>query len=105
MGKVKKVSKIATGKYARAAVFAGKKEKTVGGLQKQGLTKSKTGKVVSKKVSTNAKKAYAKSALKKWNDACKQARKALGITGFCAMGGKSAQGKAFYAKAKSIVGK
>merc|ERR1739844_224929 len=102
---VKKVSAIARGKYARAAVFKGKKAKTVGGLTKDTLIKSKSGKIVSKAASARGKKRYAGSALKKWGDAVKAARKQLGISGFCAVGGKTAQGKALYAKAKSIVGK
>merc|ERR1712038_1112985 len=98
MKKVKKVSVIAKGKYAKAAVFKGKKAKTVGGLTKDTL-------IVSKAASARGKKRYAGSALKKWGDAVKAARKQLGISGFCAVGGKTAQGKALYAKAKSIVGK
>merc|ERR1712048_1255539 len=105
MGKVKKVSAIAKGKLAKAAVFKGKKVKTVGGLTKNTLTKSKSGKIVSKAASARAKKAFAQSPLKKWCDACKQARKALGIKGFCAVNGKTAQGKALYAKIKAILGK
>merc|ERR1712150_75959 len=104
MKKVKKVSVIARGKYARAAVFKGKKAKTVGGLTKETLTKSKSGKIVSKAASARGKKMYAQSALKKWVDAIQQARKQLGIIGFCAVGGKTAQGKALYAKAKAILG-
>merc|ERR1739848_376122 len=105
MMKAKKVSVIAKGKYAKAAVFKGKKAKTVGGLTKDMLIKNKSGKIVSKAASARAKKRYASSALKKWGDAVKAARKQLGISGFCAVGGKTAQGKALYAKAKSIVGK
>merc|ERR1719382_1348668 len=105
MKKVKKVSVIARGKYARAAVFNGKKAKTVGGLTKETLTKSKSGKIVSKAASARGKKRFAQSALKKWCDAVKQARKQLGITGFCAVNGKTAQGKALYAKTKAILGK
>merc|ERR1711948_98887 len=105
MKKVKKVSIIARGRAAKAAVFKGKKAKTVGGLTKATLVKSKSGKIVSKAASARAKAAFAKSPLKKWGDAVKQARKALGIKGFCAVGGKSAQGKALYAKAKAILGK
>merc|ERR1712008_544769 len=105
MKKVKEVSVIARGKLAKAAVFNGKKQKTVGGLTKATLIKSKTGKIVSKAASARGKKIYAQSALKKWCDACKQARKALGVTGFCAVGGKTAQGKALYAKTKAILGK
>merc|ERR1711994_6903 len=101
--KAKKVSVIAKGKRARAAVFKGKKVKTASGMTKDGLTKNKRGKIVSKKASAHSKKVYAGSALKKWVDACKQARKSLGVTGFCAVGGKTAQGKALYAKAKSLL--
>merc|ERR1711930_27995 len=105
MKKVKKASIIARGKRAKVAVFNGKKEKTVGGLTKATLTKSKTGKIVSKAASARAKKAFAQSPLKKWCDALKQARKEMGIKGFCAVNGKTAQGKALYAKVKSILSK
>merc|ERR1712008_270810 len=105
MKKVKKVSIIARGKFAKAAVFNGKKAKTVGGLTKDTLTKSKSGKIVSKAASTRAKKAFAQSALKTWCDAVKQARKEMGVKGFCAVNGKTAQGKALYAKVKSILNK
>merc|ERR1711884_980911 len=94
--KAKRVSKIAKGKMARAAVFRGSKEKTVGGLTKATLVKSKSGKIVSKAASVRAKKAFAQSALKKWCDALKQARKEMGVKGFCAVNGKTAQGKALY---------
>merc|ERR1719158_72455 len=103
MKKVKKVSKIAKGRGAKAAVLRGSKEKTVGGLTSSNLMKNKRGKVVSKNASARSKKAFASSPLKKWSDATKNARKALGITGFCAVGGTSAQGKALYAKVKSIL--
>merc|ERR1719157_63569 len=103
MKAAKKVSKIAKGKRAHSSVFSGRKEKTQGGLTKADLVKNKNGKVVSKKASARAKKDYAKSGLKKWADAVKAARKALGLTGFVAIGGKSAAGKALYAKAKSLL--
>merc|ERR1711972_113208 len=103
MKKVKKVNIIAKGRAAKAAVFSGRKAKTVGGLTKAKLIKSKAGKIVSKAASASAKKNWAKSPLKKWGDACKQARKQLGVTGFCAVGGKTAKGKALYAKAKAIL--
>merc|ERR1719163_111165 len=103
--KAKKVSVVARGKYAKSAVFNGRKAKTVGGLTKETLIKSKSGKIVSKAASARGKKGWAQSALKKWCDAVTQARKQLGITGFCAVNGKTAQGKALYAKAKSILGK
>merc|ERR1711865_652411 len=103
--KAKKVSKIGKGKLAKALVFNGRKEKTVGGLTKSTQIKNKGGKIVSKAASAKAKKAFASSALKPWADATKQARKALSITGFCPVGGKTAQGKALYAKVKSILAK
>merc|ERR1712228_184214 len=101
MKAMKKVSVVAKGKYARAAVFKGKKAKTSGGLTKNTLVKSKSGKIVSKSRSARAKAKFASSALKKWCDALKKARKELGITGFCPVGGKSAKGKAVYAKVKA----
>merc|ERR1712157_457531 len=87
--KAKRVSVIAKGKMARAAVFNG--------------SKSKTGRIVSKARSQIAKKAFANSGLKKWADAVKAARKALNLKGFVAIGGKSATGKALYAKAKTLL--
>merc|ERR1712241_376989 len=101
----KKASIIARGRLAKVAVFKGKKAKTVGGLTKETLIKNKSGKVVSKARSAQAKKRYASSPLKKFIDALKQARKELGIIGFCAVNGKMAQGEALYAKAKAILGK
>ena len=101
--KAKKVSKVAKGKRARASVLSGKKEKTMSGLTKDALKKNKAGKIVSKKASAASKKRYATSGAKKWADAVKAARKALGVTGFVAIGGKSAAGKALYAKAKSLM--
>merc|ERR1711941_187055 len=106
MGKVmkaKRVSIIAKGKQAKASVFAGRKQKTSGGLTKDKLIKNKSGKIVSKAASVRSKKAYANSPLKAWADAVKAARKALGVTGFVAIGGKSPAGKALFAKAKAIM--
>merc|ERR1719237_1287474 len=100
--KARVASKIARGKRGKAAVFRGTRVKTSGGLTKDALIKNKAGKVVSKKKSSLGKRQYANSALKKWNVACKAARKALNITGFVAVNGKTAQGKALYAKAKAL---
>merc|ERR1711897_2076 len=96
----KKTSVIGKGKLAKAQVFRGKKAKTASGLTKASLVKSKSGKIVSKKKSDLSKRNFAKSALKKWMDAVKVARKELRISGFCPVGGKTAQGKALYAKVK-----
>merc|ERR1712151_1423324 len=101
--KAKRVSVIAKGKRAKSAVFSGRKAKTTSGLTKDSLTKNKFGKVVSKKASARSNRSYATSGIKKWADAVKAARKALGLTGFVAIGGKSAAGKALYTKAKSLL--
>merc|ERR1712061_362864 len=69
------------------------------------LDQEQAGKIVSKAASARAKKNWATSALKKWIDALKQARKELKIQGFCAVNGKAAQGKALYAKTRAILGK
>merc|ERR1740121_3030484 len=97
--KAMKVSKIAKGKLARAVVFAGGKEKTKSGLTKGKLTKSKTG---SRAQSSSAKKNYAGSKAQAWANALKKARKELGSKGFVPFGGKTAAGRALYAKAKAI---
>jgi len=101
--KAKRVSVIAKGKRARASVFSGSKQKTQTGLTKDKLMRNKAGKIVSKKASAASKSRYAKSGLKVWADAVKKARKELGLKGFVAIGGKSSQGKALYAKAKSFL--
>merc|ERR1719488_59408 len=98
--KVKRVSKIAKGRNARAVVLRGSKEKTVGGLRREALTKNRRGKVVSKRASANGKRRYAQIA--DWTKAVKAARKALQVTGFVAINGKTPQGKALYAKAKAL---
>merc|ERR1719401_2428800 len=100
--KAKRVSIVAKGSRAKASVFSGRKEKTSGGVTKAGLVKNKGGRVVSKKMSAQGKKVYGRT-IKAWADATKAARKALGIKGFVPMGGKSAAGRALYAKAKSIM--
>merc|ERR1712241_216919 len=103
--KAKKVSNIARGKTRKSQVFRGRKEKTAGGLTKESLMRNSNGKVVSKAQSAAAKKRYANSAFKKYHDALKKARKELKITGFCAVNGKTAQGKALYAKVQALLGK
>merc|ERR1719221_2557722 len=100
--KAMKVSKIAKGKNARSVVFRGSKDKTGSGMTKAGLTKNKNGRIVAKKASAGAKKRYAGSKAQAWANACKKARKELGCKGFVPFGGKTAAGKALYAKAKAI---
>merc|ERR1712190_528879 len=95
-------SNIARGIMAKSLVLKGQRVKTSGGLTKDALIKNRAGKVVTKKKSSLARRRWATSALKKWCDAVKVARKALNITGFVAVTGKTAQGKALYAKAKTL---
>merc|ERR1719356_2281914 len=95
-----KKSQVAKGKRAKSSVFRGTKAKTSGGLTKDKLMKNKHGKVVSKAASAAAKKRS--SELTAWGKAVVAARKQLNIKGFVAVGGKTAQGKALYAKAKSL---
>merc|ERR1711920_919007 len=95
-----KKSVIAKGKRGKSSVFRGTKEKTQGGLKKSDLMKNKNGKVVSKKSHNAGKRAY--KNVSAWTKAVSRARKALGVKGFCAVGGKSAKGQALYKKAKSF---
>merc|ERR1712187_983857 len=100
--KAMKESKNAKGKMARSVAFRGGKEKTKTGLTKALLTKNKDGKIVTKKSSAAGKKAYAGSKAQAWAKDCSKARKELNIKGFVPFGGKTAAGKALYAKAKAI---
>merc|ERR1711973_833518 len=103
--KAKRVSKVAKGRGAKARVFLGLKEKTQSGLKKSQLMKNKEGKIVTKKKSAQGKKAYQKNGLAKWNKACMQARKALGVKGFQVIGGKTSKGQALLKKARSFYNK
>merc|ERR1712013_288681 len=98
--KAMKVSIIAKGKRGKSSVWKGSKVKTVGGLKKSDLIKSKSGKVVSKKSHAHGKKAYKR--ISAWTAAVSKARKALGIKGFVPVGGKTVKGQAFLKKAKSF---
>merc|ERR1719500_1853942 len=102
MKTAKRVSKIARGKRAKAAVFRGVKAKTGGGLKKNDLVKSKAGKIVSKKQSERSRKSYKTNGLDKWIAATTQARKSLGITGFCPVGGKTTRGSDLLKKVRAI---
>merc|ERR1712159_665603 len=98
--KSKRVSKIAKGRFAKAVVLRGGKEKTVGGLTKDLLMRNKRGKVVSKRANASGKKAF--QNIQDWVSSVVAARKALQVTGFVAVNGKSLQGKALYVKSKAL---
>merc|ERR1712228_836394 len=100
MGKAKRVSKVAKGRLAKALVFRGSKEKTVGGLKREGLMKNKRGKIVSKKASAAGKRSFRN--VEHWVASVVEARKALHMSGFIAINGKSVQGKALYVKSKAL---
>merc|ERR1712182_82546 len=95
--KKKAVSKIATGSHAKAMVLRGTKAKTTGVLTASDLIRNKAGKIVSKKKSATAKKAF-KNTVGPWCQALAKARKALKITGFVAVN----KGTPLYAKAKEL---
>merc|ERR1719217_1000378 len=99
--KKKAISKIAKGRLAKSLVLRGSKEKTTGGLKKDDLVKNKRGKVVSKRQSALGKRRY--QNIESWVEAHMAARKALQVRGFCAINGKTLQGKAIYVKAKAIL--
>merc|ERR1712046_541810 len=98
--KGKRVSKIAKGRFVKAIVLRGGKEKTVGGLTKDMLMRNKRGKVVSKKANAGGRKAFRN--IQDWVSSVVAARKALQVTGFVAINGKSLQGKALYVKPKTL---
>merc|ERR1712146_607062 len=83
--------------------MGGTKEKTVGGLTKDTLMRNKRGKVVSKKASALGKQRFRN--IEAWVSSVVAARKALSVTGFVAINGKSLQGKALYVKAKTLASK
>ncbi|CAE8616261.1 unnamed protein product [Polarella glacialis] len=56
--KAKRISIVAKGRMAKSMVFKGKKEKTIGGIKKEGLVVNKRGKVVSKKASAKGKRSH-----------------------------------------------
>merc|ERR1719473_2534003 len=94
--KSKRVSKIARGRFAKALVLRGSKEKTAGGLKREALMKNKRGKVVSKRASAHGKKQYQR--IEGWTEAHMAARAALKVKGFVAINGRGLVGKALYVK-------
>merc|ERR1712023_242471 len=98
--KAKRVSKIARGRFAKALVLRGSKLKTSGGLKQEALMRNKRGKVVSKRQSAQGKRAYAR--IEDWTESFMAARKALQLSGFVAINGRTLQGKALYLKTKAL---
>merc|ERR1711862_526242 len=98
--KSKRATKIARGRLAKSVVLRGSKEKTPGGLTRDMLMKNRRGKIVSKKSSASGKRAY--KNIQDWVSSVVAARKALQVSGFVAVNGKSLQGKALYVKSKAL---
>merc|ERR1719386_420900 len=98
--KKKRVSKVARGRFAKALVFRGSKEKTAGGLTKDALMRNKRGKIVSKRNNAKGKRAF--KNVETWTEAFMQAREMLRVEGFHAINGKTLQGKALYYKTKAL---
>merc|ERR1712087_859124 len=88
--------KMQTGSYRK--VWNGTAKFPKGGLVKADLMLNKKGKVVSKKMFKNGQRLQKKSG---WMTAIMQARKELGITGFCTVN-RRAQGVALYKRAKEL---
>ena len=100
-----KKSRVARGKGAKTRVFRGKKHHTAGGLTRDDLKRNKRGRVVSKKASARASRSKGAKVISAWGKATKQARKQLGIKGFCPVGGKSARGQKLLKAVRSILKK
>ena len=79
-------------------VWNGTRERTVGGLRKKDLLKSKSGKVVSKKQALRARSNMKKNGLSKWMAAVMQVRKEMGLTGFIAI----KKGTPYYRAVKKV---
>jgi hypothetical protein len=86
----------------RRSVFSGKKVKTSSGLKRSDLKKNKAGKIVSRRASDATRKGKGYKKIMAWSAATKAARKALGIKGFQAVGGKTAKGQALLKKVRSL---
>merc|ERR1712032_750254 len=78
--KTKRVSKAARGRLAKALVLRGNKERTSGGLRKDGLMRNKRGKIVSKRASAMGRRRY--KQIEDWTEAVMEARDLLHVSGF-----------------------
>ena len=81
---------------SRRQVWNGSRQKTSGGNTKASFMKNKRGKVVGKKAHAAGRRNY--KNIRGWTQAVSKARKALGITGFCAV----KKGTPLYIKAREF---
>merc|ERR1711964_683427 len=81
----------------RRQVWNGTRQKTMSGMTKDKLMRNKKGKIVSKARSALARSRW-EAGVGKWLTAVMEARKSLGITGFCLI----KKGTALYTAARSL---
>ena len=81
---------------SRRQVWNGSRQKTNSGLTKGDYMLNKNGKLVSKKQHAHGRRAF--KNIRGWTAAVSKARKALGITGFCAV----KKGTPLYIKAREF---
>ena len=77
-------------------VWNGSRQKNKSGLTKSDFMLNKNGRLVSKKKHAAGRRSY--KNIRGWTQAVSKARKALGITGFCAV----KKGTALYKKAREF---
>merc|ERR1712190_239995 len=94
--KAMKLKKKSTPIGTLTQVFLGKRQRTVGGLKAEDLTKNRYGRVVSKRKSTLGKKQFVN--IEQWVIACTNARRELGLSGFVAVSKESP----LYKRAKEL---
>ena len=92
--KAKRVSIVGS----KRQVWNGTKQRTVGGLTKKDLCESKSGKIVSKKQASRAKKNMKSNGLAKWTKAVQQVRKEMKLTGFVAI----KKGTPYYKRVRAV---
>lgn len=87
-----------TKKMAKAVAFRGGDTEGRTNLRKEDLTRSKSGKIVSKRASEAAKKRYEDSGAKLWAQAIKKTRDEMGLVGFVVL----KKGTPMYLRAREI---
>lgn len=96
--KTKKAKKKTTVVGSKRQVWNGSRIRTVGGLTKKDLVKSKTGKIVSKRAAARARKNMKSNGLTKWMAAVKKVRKEMNLQGFVAI----KKGTPYYKRVRAV---
>jgi len=92
---------VATGRLRHFLVYAGRREKTSGGLKKEDIGRNKRGRYVSLKQSAHGHRFY-KKTIRSWNVAFQGARTQLNCNGFVAINGGTLMGQALYCRMKKL---